>query len=158
MFSIIMLSFIKVFHIFQRSFQSSLLQISCMWVRVNPFPPADTFWRNNSRWLLKPLWPKVKLLMMSNFYFGNNVFNFILQLSYPLWRFFILLWLCFQSPLLQICCKWERVKESSRQLLKTRGPCGPGIAHLRIGYLMTKFQAAQVKNAISIVLTRLFYN
>ena len=57
-------------------------------------------------------------------------------------------------------------------IFQTRGPWGPGITHLRMGYLrlnsfsangniikinfLTKFQAAQVRNAISIVLTRLF--
>ena len=41
------------------------------------FPPADTFWSKSSRRHLKTLWPKVKLLMMNNFSFGHNVFNFI---------------------------------------------------------------------------------
>ena len=35
------------------------------------------FWHNSSRQLLKTLWPKVKLLMMSNFSLGHNIFNFI---------------------------------------------------------------------------------
>ena len=46
-------------------------------ITINPFPPGDAFWRNSSRRLLKTLWPKVKLLMISNFSFGHNVFNFI---------------------------------------------------------------------------------
>ena len=79
---------------------------------INPFPPADAFWRNSSRRLLKTLWPKVKLFMMSNFSFGHNVFNFIYKLSYLLWRFFRFLSLCFQSRLLQICCMWEMVKKT----------------------------------------------
>ena len=79
-------------------------------VLVKPVPPADTFWRKSSRRLLKTLWPKVKLLMMSNFSFGHNVFNFIQQLSYLLWTFFRLLSQCFQSRLLQMCCMPDRVK------------------------------------------------
>ena len=75
---------------------------------IKPYLHGDTFWRNNSRRLLKTVWPKVKLLMMSNFSFGHNVFN----LSYLLWRFYRFLSLCFQSRLLQICCMWERVKPS----------------------------------------------
>ena len=33
-------------------------------VVINPLPPADVFWSNTSRRILKTLWPKVKLLMM----------------------------------------------------------------------------------------------
>ena len=68
------------------------------------YPPADAFWHNSSRRLLKTLWPKVKLLMMNNFSFGRTVVTFIYQLSY-IFRF---LSLCFQSRLLQNCCMWER--------------------------------------------------
>ena len=38
---------------------------------LNPYSLADAFWCNSSWWLLKTLWPKVKLLIMSNFSFGR---------------------------------------------------------------------------------------
>ena len=76
-------------------------------LRLTPFPPAYAFC---SRRLFKTLWPKTKLFMMSSFSFGHNVFNFILQYSYILFRFFTFLFICFQSRLLRNCCMWERVK------------------------------------------------
>ena len=88
---------------------TNTIALGLNWIEFNPCPPADAFWRNNSRRLLKTLWPKVKLLMMSNFSIGHHVFNFIQQLSYLLWRFFMFLSLRFQSRLLQICCMWKRV-------------------------------------------------
>ena len=83
---------------------------------INPFPPVDAFWRKSSRRLLKKMWPKRKLLMMSNFSFGHNVFNFIKQLSYLLWIVFMFLSLCFQSHLQQICCMWERVNNCNADI------------------------------------------
>ena len=142
------------------------------------------------------------MLKTSNFSFCHNVFNFI-QLQYTqLHRFAILLPRRFQSCLLQfvscgkglinqltlshiqqICSRWLwkhllKIRKTLEMMVclitETRGPWGPGIGHLRMGYLrlnsssangniiktnfLTKFQDAQVKNAISIVLTKLFYN
>ena len=42
-----------------------------------PFPQTDAFWSLCPRRILKTLWQKEKLLMMSNFSFCNNVFNSI---------------------------------------------------------------------------------
>ena len=85
---------------------------------MSPFPPADAFWSNSSRRLLKTLRSKVKLLMMmSNFPFGHNVSNFIKQLSYLLWKLFRFSSPCFQSRLLPICCMWERVKDKVHQVI-----------------------------------------
>ena len=36
--------------------RSCLLNIGCMWERVNPLPQTDIFWHLCSRWLLKKLW------------------------------------------------------------------------------------------------------
>ena len=44
---------------------------------LNTFQSVDAFWRNSLKRLLKTWWPKVKLLIMSNFSFGHNVFNFV---------------------------------------------------------------------------------
>ena len=40
----------------------------------NPFPHNDTFWRPWEKSLLKTLWEKEKLLVMSNFSFSHSVF------------------------------------------------------------------------------------
>ena len=45
---------------------------------VNPFQHRDAFWRFCSRPILKTLWQKETLLIMSNVSFCHNVFNFIL--------------------------------------------------------------------------------
>ena len=89
-YSIIVLSFKGSFQIcsgyvfkvvccrFDVCFQSRLLQIWCMWERVNACQyPFLTCWRICSRWLLKILWKKKKLLKMSNFSLCHNVFNSI---------------------------------------------------------------------------------
>ena len=84
----------------------------------NPFLHIVAFWRLFSRKLLKTVWQKEKMLIMSNFCFCHTVFNFLSVLKQKLvdrdflyfwedvstflWRFF--------SRLLQICCMWERVK------------------------------------------------
>ena len=60
---------------------------------VPTFPPVEAFW-HNSRRNLKTWWA------ISPFATG-----FQLYLTIKLFRF---LSLCFQSPLLQICCFWER--------------------------------------------------
>ena len=44
------------------------------WERVNPFPHNDTFRRPWETSLLKTLWEKEKLLVMSNFSFSHSVF------------------------------------------------------------------------------------
>ena len=41
---------------------------------LNPFPHNDTFWRPWETSLLKTLWEKEKLLVMSNFSFSHSVF------------------------------------------------------------------------------------
>ena len=42
--------------------------------KFNPFPHNDTFWHPWETNLLKTLWEKEKLLVMSNFSFSHNVF------------------------------------------------------------------------------------
>ena len=48
---------------------------------VNPFPHNDTFWRPREASLLKTLWEKEKLLVMSNFSFSHSVFYLFRELS-----------------------------------------------------------------------------
>ena len=53
LFSVIIPSFLGIFRILRRCFQSRQLQIWCIWERVNPFPHTDTFWRLCSRRLFE---------------------------------------------------------------------------------------------------------
>ena len=41
----------------------------------NPFPHKNAFWRLCSKWSLKTLWQKEKMLKTSNFPFCDSVFN-----------------------------------------------------------------------------------
>ena len=50
------------------------LWVTLSWLWVNPFPHNDTFWRPWETRLLKTLWEKEKLLVMSNFSFSHSVF------------------------------------------------------------------------------------
>ena len=104
--SLFAMIFSKVFccKFVEKNLQVSLKSSELLtWPMINPFPPADTFWGNSSWRLLKTLWLKDKLLMMSNLSFGHNVFNFILQLSYLLWRFFRFLSLYVFKV---VCCRF----------------------------------------------------
>ena len=47
----------------------------------NPFPHIDTFWRPWETSLLKTLWEKEKMLVMSNFSFTHCVFYLFKKLS-----------------------------------------------------------------------------
>ena len=80
---------------------------------VNPFLLADTIWHICSRRLLKSLWKIEKFVIMSNFTLCHNLFNFIKWLYIHIKRFSIvsLTGRCFQSCLLNICCRWKRIKE-----------------------------------------------
>ena len=51
-----------------------LKPINCLCI-INPFPHIDIFRLICSRWLLKTLWQKVKLLIMCNFIFCHNIFQ-----------------------------------------------------------------------------------
>ena len=51
------------------------LLMSGSWT-LNPLPHIDTFWCLCSRWLLKSLWQKEKLLIMSNFSICHNDINY----------------------------------------------------------------------------------
>ena len=79
-----------------------LLSVHLSMLGINAFPPEDAFWCNSSRRLTKKLWPNVKLLIMSNFSFGHNVFNFFQQLSYLLWTFFRFCHYVFKV----VCCRF----------------------------------------------------
>ena len=48
---------------------------------VNPFPHNDTFWCPWETSILKTLWEKEKLLVMSNFSFTHSVFYLFRELS-----------------------------------------------------------------------------
>ena len=54
---------------------NSVLLIFIHW-SFNPFPYIDAFWHLCNRRLLKLLWQKKKLLMMSNFSICHNDFNY----------------------------------------------------------------------------------
>ena len=86
------------------SFSQCLQKLYCIdqeiW-KINPFPPADMFWHNSSRWLLNKLWTKVKLLMMSNLIWPQ-CFQLYLKLSYLFGRFFRFLSLLL-APLASLC-------------------------------------------------------
>ena len=56
------------------SYLRCILQI-CMHSWLNSFPHTDAFWHLCSRWLLKTLWQKKKLLKTSKFLFRYNVFK-----------------------------------------------------------------------------------
>ena len=51
-------------------------------VNLDPFPHADAFSPPVSDYLLKTLWQKEKLLMMSNFSVCHNVFIFITKIYF----------------------------------------------------------------------------
>ena len=68
-------------------------------IPVNLFPHTDAFWCLCSKCLLKTLWQKEKLLIMSNFFFCNDVFNSISTLIFHLYWFFLILGGCFQCRL-----------------------------------------------------------
>ena len=76
-----------------------------------PFPLADVFWSNNSRWLFENIVAKGEIAHDEQFLFWSQYFQLYLtiKLNNLLWRFFKFLSLCFQSRLLQISCMWERV-------------------------------------------------
>ena len=59
-----------------------LIQITFERPQQTTFPHIDAFWCLWSRRLLKTLWQKKKLLMMSNFSFSHNVFHFW-AIGYP---------------------------------------------------------------------------
>ena len=63
------------------SFSKERWKISVNWFKkklINPFPPADAFWCNSSRRLLKLLWPKVKLVTSEQFLFWPQCFQLYL--------------------------------------------------------------------------------
>ena len=75
--------FLLFYQCFQKPSCPSLLKVEIMWERVNPLPNninfnpllhKYSFYHINNRLLLKTLWEKKKLLVMSNFSFSYNVF------------------------------------------------------------------------------------
>ena len=74
-----------------------------------PFPIYRRFLTHlqQSR-LLKTLWQKEKLLMMSNFSICPNILNFLYWLYFHWPSISIFLSRCVQRRLLQTCCMWER--------------------------------------------------
>ena len=67
-----------------------------VWKWVNPFPNKPWFLRVCSTSLLKTLWEKEKLLVMSNFSFSNIVFCPFWELSVIFIKFKIVIWKLFQ--------------------------------------------------------------
>ena len=63
---------------------------------VNPFPHNDTFWRPWETSLLKTLWGKEKLLVLSNFSFSHSVFYLSGYLSFIFVKFEIVVCKFFQ--------------------------------------------------------------
>ena len=49
-------------------------ELSTIFIKLNPLPHNDTFWRPWETSLLKTLWEKEKLLVTSNFSFSHSVF------------------------------------------------------------------------------------
>ena len=74
----------------------------------NPFSPADAFWRNSSRRLLKTLWPKVKLLIMSNFSFGHIVSSIFLIIKHSF--FWDISRFC-QYAFKVVCCRSRQTRK-----------------------------------------------
>ena len=67
-----------------------------VWEWVNPFPHNDTFGRPLEASLLKILWEKEKLLIMSNFSFTPSVFYLFRELSAIFIKFTIVVCKLFQ--------------------------------------------------------------
>ena len=74
----------------------------CCLLGLNPFPNKHWFLRVCSRSLLKTLWEKEKLLVMSNF-------SFFPQCFLPIWRTFCCFYK-FRNCRLEILSIWESLK------------------------------------------------
>ena len=64
--------------------------------KIDPFPHNDTFWRPWETSLLKTLWEKKKLLILSNFSFSHSVFYLFGLLSSIFVKFEIVVCKLFQ--------------------------------------------------------------
>ena len=79
--------------------------------KFDPFPHKYALWRLCSRPLFENLRQKKKLLKTRNFSFCHHDFTFIELLFFHLKGFSVLFPKHFQSNLLQIYCRWERVNK-----------------------------------------------
>ena len=59
---------------YSKSIDNIFLHFVCKGSTINPFPNKPWFLRVCSTSLLKTLWERVKLLIMSNFSFSHSVF------------------------------------------------------------------------------------
>ena len=109
----ILRNFFFCHYVFIKPSSAEVLESIYIRERVKPFPVTDSVWRLCSRWILKTIWQKEKLLIISIFSFCHNMFNSILKLNIFIKRFPIFFSRWFKSHLLLVCFMWERVKPYS---------------------------------------------